>query len=79
MTELSIAFNWDISFNFAHNQSKVLKLGEGIDKLKVGEPRTRWAYIYHALGQPYSTIWGFTQNSIGDQKMYYDDGGPDHI
>jgi TonB-linked SusC/RagA family outer membrane protein len=69
-------FNWDVSFNFAHNQSKVLSLGEGLDKLYVNEPRTRWAYIYHAVGMPYSTIWGYTQNSIGDQKMYYDDGGP---
>jgi TonB-linked SusC/RagA family outer membrane protein len=69
-------FNWDVSFNFAHNKSEVLSLGEGLDKLFVAEPRTRWAYIYHAVGKPYSTIWGFTQNSIDGVPMYYDDGDP---
>jgi hypothetical protein len=52
-------FNWDIAFNFANNKNKVISLSEGITKLKVGEPRTRQAYVYHIVGEPYSTIQGF--------------------
>jgi outer membrane receptor protein involved in Fe transport len=69
-------FNWDVSFNIAHNTSNVISLGSGLDRLYVNEPRTRWAFIYHAVGEPYSSIYGFTHNSIGGQKMYDTGGGP---
>jgi hypothetical protein len=69
-------FTWDVSFNIANNMSEVLELGSGIEKLGGEEPRTRQAYIYHVVGEPYSTIWGYTHNSIGGQKMYRDNGEP---
>ncbi|MFC2125424.1 SusC/RagA family TonB-linked outer membrane protein [Bacteroidota bacterium] len=67
---------WDVSFNIANNISEVLALGSGIEKLGGTEPRTRQAYIYHVVGKPYSSIWGYTHNSIGGEKMYRDNSEP---
>jgi len=69
-------FTWDVSFNIANNWNEVVELGEGIDRLFVSEPRTRQAYVYHIVGEPYSAIMGFTHNSINGQKMYEPNGRP---
>jgi TonB-linked SusC/RagA family outer membrane protein len=74
-TPLRGDFNWDVSFNIAHNSSLVKSLGSGLERLRVSEPRTRWAYIYHAVGEPYSSIWGFTHNTINGENVYDDNGG----
>jgi hypothetical protein len=76
-------FNWDIAFNFANNKNKVVALSEGITKLRVGEPRTRQAYVYQIVGEPYSTIQGFYHsyydaNSNGQQddgELIYNQNG----
>jgi len=57
----SASFTWDISLNFAKNNSKVVSLIEGQDRLFVEEPRTRTAAIYHIVGYPYGMIAGITQ------------------
>ncbi len=65
-------FTWDISVNFSANDNKVIRLSEdgSIDRLRVGEPRTRWAYIYQMVDQPYSSILGFTHATINGEKVY---------
>jgi len=63
---------WDISLNFASNENQVVRLSEdgSIDRLQVGEPRTRWAYIYQIVDEPYSSILGFTHRTINGEKVY---------
>ncbi len=61
---------WDIAVNFAINNNNVNSLSEGITRLQVGEPRTRWAFIQHIVGEPYSSIVGFTHAEINGQKVY---------
>jgi TonB-linked SusC/RagA family outer membrane protein len=63
---------WDINVNFSANDNKVIRLSEdgSIDRLQVGEPRTRWAYIYQIVDEPYSSILGFTHATIDGQKVY---------
>lgn len=52
---------WDISLNFAKNNSKVISLIEGQTELGVEDPRTYTAAIKHIVGYPYGMITGFTQ------------------
>lgn len=57
----SAAVTWDISLNFAKNNSKVASLIEGQKQLFVEEPRTRTVAINHIVGYPYGMITGVTQ------------------
>lgn len=72
-------FNWDISFNVAFNDSEVIKLSDGIEQIRVagdlGQPRTRWAFIDHIVGERYGSITGFTQQMINGQPVFNPDNG----
>lgn len=57
----SSAVTWDVSLNFAKNNSKVISLIEGQTQLFVDEPRTRTVAINHIVGYPYGMITGVTQ------------------
>jgi len=65
-------FTWDISLNFAYNDNKVIRLDEEgqIERLQIGEPRTRYAFIQNIVGEPFSAIVGFTHAEINGQKVY---------
>lgn len=54
---------WDVGLNLAFNDSEVVSLAEGLNSIRVGdgEPRTRWAFIEHIVGQPFGSITGFVQ------------------
>ncbi len=69
---------WDITINFAVNDNEVLRLDErgDIERLQIGEPRTRWAFIQNIVGEPFSSIVGFTHAEIDGQKVYDDSGRP---
>ncbi len=67
---------WDISLNFAKNNSKVISLIEGQTEVLGEEPRTRTAYIKHIVGYPYGMITGLQQTV--DPKsglLVYDSSG----
>jgi len=72
-------FSWDVSLNFALNDSEVVSLNEGLDRIQVagglGEPRTRWAFINHVVGERFGTIVGFTQQMIDGQPVFDPDNG----
>jgi len=63
-------FNWDVTFNFSFNDSEVIALSDGIESIQIGEPRTRFAFINQVVGQPFSTITGFTQEMINGQPVF---------
>ncbi|MBE9461081.1 SusC/RagA family TonB-linked outer membrane protein [Dyadobacter subterraneus] len=50
--------SWNVSFNMAYNDNKVVKIADGLPTLSLDESRTRNAYIYHFEGQPYGMIAG---------------------
>ncbi len=70
----SSGFSWDISLNLAYNDSEVVSLSEGIDRISVGGnlgvPRTRWAFVNHIVGRPFGTITGFVQEEINGQPVF---------
>ncbi|GMQ29772.1 SusC/RagA family TonB-linked outer membrane protein [Algoriphagus confluentis] len=80
-TPLAGEFRWDISFNFANNQSEVLSLGtnaagEPIEFINLDEARTRRERIRHIVGQPLGMIAGFKHQQINGQKVYDANGYP---
>jgi hypothetical protein len=71
---------WDVSFNFAKNNSKVVSLIEGQDQLVVdpftAEPRTRTVLIKQIVGQPYGMITGLMQlRDPATGLLVYDSSG----
>jgi len=72
----SSSFTWDISLNFAKNNSNVVSLIEGQDRLFVEEPRTQTAAVYHIVGYPYGMITGLTQlRDPASGLLVYDSSG----
>jgi hypothetical protein len=71
----SSAITWDVSLNFAKNNSNVVSLIEGQTELFVDEPRTRTAAIRHIVGNPYGMITGVTQLRDASGNLVYDSSG----
>lgn len=51
-------FAWNVSYNFAYNESKVVKLAEGLKAVQIATTVNDWAQIQHIEGQPYGSIVG---------------------
>ena len=60
-TPVKGAVTWDVSLNFAKNNSKVISLIEGQTEVIGEEPRTRTVFIKHIVGQPFGMITGQVQ------------------
>ena len=69
---------WDISLNFAKNNSNVVSLIEGQKEVIGEEPRTRTVYIKHIVGYPYGMITGQVQmkDPATGKLVYNSDGAP---
>jgi len=54
-------FNWDISFNMAYNDNKVIKIADGLTSLALpgAEARTENGFVYHFENMPFGMISGF--------------------
>jgi len=74
-TPVKSAITWDISLNFAKNNSKVVSLIEGQTEVVGEEPRTRTVFIKHIIGHPYGEITGITQLRDPSGNLVYDENG----
>jgi TonB-linked SusC/RagA family outer membrane protein len=74
-TPVRSAVTWDVSLNFAKNNSRVVSLIEGQTQLFVEEPRTRTVAINHIVGYPYGMITGITQLRDPSGNLVYDSSG----
>jgi hypothetical protein len=66
-------FSWDISFNIAQNNSKVLYLG-GLPSIVIGGAYPRWGSevsISNVVGMPYGQImgYGYTKDAKGQREF----------
>nr|WP_319398548.1 SusC/RagA family TonB-linked outer membrane protein [uncultured Carboxylicivirga sp.] len=52
-------FRWDIDVTFAKNNSKVLELPEGLDRIQLGAAPFGGAYVNASRNDPYQMIWGY--------------------
>jgi len=73
-------FNWDISFNMAYNDNKVLKIADGLTSLALpgAEARTENGFIYHYENLPFGMISGFRakKDDKGNTVYSKDNGLP---
>jgi len=68
---------WEISFNFAKNNNKVISLSPGINELTLEEPRTRTVYVKNIVGYPFGMLTGWVQKTDeAGNKMYTSEGSP---
>ncbi|MEJ7681065.1 MAG: SusC/RagA family TonB-linked outer membrane protein [Segetibacter sp.] len=75
-TPVRSALTWDVSLNFAKNNSKVISLIEGQTEVVGEEPRTRTAFIKHIVGYPYGMITGkIQQRDSASGLLVYDSSG----
>lgn len=51
-------FAWNVSYNFAYNESKVITLAQGLKAVQIATTVNDWAQIQHIQGQPYGSIVG---------------------
>ena len=63
---------WDVSLNFAKNNSEVVSLIEGQTEVTGEEPRTRTVFIKHIVGHPYGMITGIMQKRDPSGNLVYD-------
>lgn len=75
------SFQWDVSLNYANNQSEAINLGtnaagEPIEFVNWEEARTRQERIRHYVGEPLGAIAGWKQMELNGQKVYDADGFP---
>ena len=65
--ELANGFGWDMSFNFAKNNSEVVELVEGVETFQLGTDRN--VRLFAEPGQPYAQIY----TDVG--RLLRDDNG----
>jgi iron complex outermembrane receptor protein len=77
-------FEWNLGLNAAHNQNKVIALGEGVDKYYLGQifgTRTGVS-MYAKAGENYGTIYGLDYTYLNGEKVVvpiYDKGDPTKV
>ena len=65
-------FSWTTSYNFAHNQSEVLKLADGISTFTLGNSANGNAFINNAVGHTYGAIYGFRKLKDASGNIIFD-------
>jgi TonB-linked SusC/RagA family outer membrane protein len=65
------SFTWDVSYNFAYNNSEVLKLAPGISTLQLGASANGNATIRNNVGSTYGAIYGHRKLRTSDGTIVY--------
>nr|WP_293838783.1 SusC/RagA family TonB-linked outer membrane protein [uncultured Arsenicibacter sp.] len=65
-------FGWNISYNVAYNQSKVVKLADGIKSMQMATSVNNWAYVNSVEGRTYGAIYGTTKVRDANGNIVYD-------
>lgn len=75
LTPVSMAnsFRWDISFNYAKNQSMVDELAPGIERYRIADNYPN--DIYADPGEPYGTIVGYATKTNPDGRYVVNENG----
>ncbi|WP_128544713.1 SusC/RagA family TonB-linked outer membrane protein [Larkinella soli] len=64
-------FTWNVSYNLAFNDNKVVKISDQLNRLQLDEARTQSAYIYHFQGQPYGMLAGYRMMRDANGNVVY--------
>lgn len=72
--QTSGGFNWNVSVNWARNQSEIVSLAEGIEQYELG---SYWSMkVVNIPGQPYGTLFGYDLDRTEDGQIIHTDGLP---
>lgn len=52
-------FQWEVTYNYTYNQSKIVELAPGLDYVEVGTGISGGVRVLNAVGLPYGTIRGW--------------------
>lgn len=66
-------FTWNLAYNVAYNDNKVIKISDQIKVLELDQSRTQSAYIYHFEGQPYGMIAGYKAMRDANGNIVYNE------
>jgi outer membrane receptor protein involved in Fe transport len=65
-------FSWTTSYNFAYNESEVLKLADGISTFTLGNSANGNAFINNKVGRTYGAIYGFRKLKDASGNIIFD-------
>ncbi|TDW96995.1 SusC/RagA family TonB-linked outer membrane protein [Dinghuibacter silviterrae] len=71
-------FQWDLSWNYANNASKVLNLGPGTPSYVISGAQARWGgevSVSNVVGLPYGQIVGYAYKRDAHGNILYNSGG----
>jgi hypothetical protein len=51
-------FNWNVSYNVAHNNNEVVRLADGLNSIQMATTVNNYAYVNNVVGESYGTIVG---------------------
>jgi TonB-linked SusC/RagA family outer membrane protein len=71
----SNGFSWEISYNAAYNESKVLKLAEGLNTIQMASSVGGWAGVYNDVNRPYGIIKGYRMAKDANGQQIYTTAG----
>ena len=72
----STNFRWDITFNYAKNQNKVVELAEGVEQFVLG---SYWSLQVLAVpGGAYGVLYGYDFERDPSGNVIFHDGLPSH-
>jgi len=63
-------FGWDISYNVAYNQSKIIKLAEGLPSLTVGDG-VGGGTIRNVKDGSYGEVWGYKKQTDANGQVVF--------
>ncbi|MCF0054381.1 SusC/RagA family TonB-linked outer membrane protein [Dyadobacter sp. CY356] len=63
-------FSWDVSYNMAYNDSKVVKLAEGLKTLTVGDG-VGGGTIRNVVGGSYGEVWGYKKKTDASGNVVF--------
>jgi outer membrane receptor protein involved in Fe transport len=53
-------FTWNVSYNVAYNESKIVQLTAGLNTMEMATSVGSWAFIHNTVGESYGIIRGYT-------------------
>ncbi len=68
--ELSNGFRWDVSMNYTHNRSEVVKLAEGVESIRLAGFTAPSVRLFS--GEPYSSLYGSRYLRDANGNIVYD-------
>lgn len=64
-------FSWNVSYNFAYNQSRIVELAPGITNLTIGTGISSAVSIVNAVGLPYGSVLGWRMKKDANGVQVY--------